>query len=210
MSVLQLMRSEKKQHLSVGSTQLNKQNNRQLMFCQKCVFMCMSEHIVVVRGHLNILSYNIPQISPVFSLTTIQFLDYPKDLEVSISSLSQDPTYFNVLVSIFTCLSIPMCSMRVNVYVRAVHMCMCVQHLAVTLSPTKRVVHGGGYQQCKSLSVIMGGLMTHCHLFDAQHHIAYVFLLLWEEVKAQIIKVRKENRTRLLTIHNRLQGDEGI
>lgn len=90
------------------------------------------------------------------------------------------------------------------------YVCMCVQHLALTLSPTKRVVHGGGYQQCKSLSVIMGGLMTHCHHFDAQLHIASAFLLLWEEVKAQIIKERKENRTRLLTIHNRLRGDEGI
>lgn len=68
--------------------------------------------------------------------------------------------------------------------------------------------------------------MSHCHVFDAQHHIAFVFLLLREEVKGGINKEREENRTEqrrteqksaikmlyisLLTIHNELRCDEGI
>ncbi len=46
--------------------------------------------------------------------------------------------------------------MMVNVYTYAV--CLDVKHLFVMRSHTGRVVHGGGYPQCKALSVIMGGL----------------------------------------------------
>lgn len=113
---------------------------------------------------------------------------------------------------------------RVCTYVYA-HMRACVYvcvYLFVMLSPTERVVHGGGYPQCNALSVIMGGLMTHCHLFDAQHHTAFVFLLCWE-VKGWRNK-GEQNRTKesraeerykmfyisLLAMHSELQWDEGI
>lgn len=72
--------------------------------------------------------------------------------------------------------------MCIFIYALRVCMCSCILHPFVMLSPADRAVHGGGFPQWNVLSVVMGVLMSHCHLFDAQHHVAFVFLLLWVKV----------------------------
>lgn len=87
---MQLLLSENKNQ-QICSTQLNKQTEQML---PKCVFVCMSTHIVALREYFHILNHNVSQINPVLSLTSSHCLDYPKDFFIStlflISLQSQD------------------------------------------------------------------------------------------------------------------------